>query len=265
MRTLAEITLPENERHAIEAAIAALPARAPVSEIVLFGSKARGDSAPDSDIDLLVLTERRLDAEEEHAIFQSLYDIGLRFDVVFGPLTVEAHSWRQGVHSVLPIHAEVEREGVRCLDSGPAEQSEAGTGSDPAGSSREVLVTQAVAAWMGMAAEALASAHADLVAGRPRSTVNRAYYAAFYAVSAVLLSRGRHFVKHAGVQAALHRDFIRPGLLAAEHGTAYDRMFKLRLIADYTVTEISADEAARTLAEAQAIVAEMHRLLAGAV
>lgn len=264
MRTLDEITLPENERRAIEAAAAALPARVPVSEIVLFGSKARGDSEPCSDIDLLVLTERRLDAGEERAVVQSLYDIGLRYDVVFGPLTIEARSWRQGLHSVLPIHAEVEHEGVRCLDTGAAEQSEAGAGSDPARPSREVLVTQAVAAWMGMAAEALASAHADLAAGRPRSTVNRAYYAAFYAVSAVLLSRGQHFVKHAGVQAALHRDLILPGLLAPEHGTAYDAMFKLRLIADYTVTEISADDAARTLAEAEAIIAEARRLLAGA-
>lgn len=262
MKTLDDIALPENERRAIEAAAAALPARVPVSDIVLFGSKARGDSVPDSDIDLLVLTDRRLDGAEERAVVAALFDIGRRFGVVFGPLTVEARSWRQGLHSVLPIHAEVEREGVRCLGGGMVSEQAQDKRANAAELPREVLVTQAVTAWMGMAAEALTSAHADLAAGRPRSTVNRAYYAAFYAVSAVLLSRGRHFVKHSGVQAALHRDLIVPGLLAPEHGTAYDAMFKLRLIADYTPTDIATNEATRTLAEAQSIVAEMHRLLA---
>ena len=96
----------------------------------------------------------------------------------------------------------------------------------------------------------------------PRSAINRAYYAAFYAVSAVLLGRGRHFVKHAGV---LHRptsrDLIHPGLLAPEHGKAYDDLFELRLIADYTVTGIDADQATRSLRQAEALVAEMRRLL----
>ena len=225
MKTLDEIALADNERHAIEAAAAALQAQLPISDIVLFGSKARGDSEPDSDIDLLVLTERRLDGEEERAVVQALFDIGLRFDVVFGPLTVEARSWRQGLHSVLPIHAEVEREGVRCIDPGHApKQANSSSQMNSAPMPREVLVKQAVNAWMTMAAEALA-ARADLAADRPRSTINRAYYAAFYAASAVLLSRGRHFVKHTGVQTALHRDLILPGLLAPEHGTAYDAMF----------------------------------------
>ena len=117
---------------------------------------------------------------------------------------------------------------------------------------------------MQMADEALASARADFDAQRYRSAINRAYYAAFYAVSAVLLSQGRHFVKHAGVQTALHRDLVHTGLLAPEHGNAYDDLFKLRLVADYTATGIDADQATRLLRQAEALVAEMRRLLAAA-
>jgi uncharacterized protein (UPF0332 family) len=51
------------------------------------------------------------------------------------------------------------------------------------------------------AGEALESARAEHAAGRDRFAMNRAYYACFYAASAVLLNEGRHFVKHAGVRA----------------------------------------------------------------
>jgi uncharacterized protein len=77
----------------------------------------------------------------------------------------------------------------------------------------------------------------------------------------VLLSQGRHFVKHAGVRTALHLDLVHTVLLASEHGKAYDKLFKLRLMADYTVTAIDADQAARSLHEAEAIVTEMRALL----
>lgn len=259
MRTLDDIVLAENERRAIKAAAEVLRSQLPVADIVLFGSKARGDSDPDSDIDLLVLTERRLDRQEEQAMGRSLFDIGLRFDVVFGPLTVDAREWQEGMHSVLPIHAEVEREGVRCLD-GPPSPAPA---SDSAAVPREVLVKQVVDEWLARGEEALASGRAELEACRFSFVINRAYYAAFYAASAVLLSRGKHFVKHRGVQTALHRDLVHAGLLAAKHGSAYDALYELRLLADYTVSGINAEQATLSLAQAEAIVAEMHRLVAG--
>jgi uncharacterized protein (UPF0332 family)/predicted nucleotidyltransferase len=266
MRTLDDVRLAAAERGAIEAAAEVLRARFPVTDIVLYGSKARGDSEPESDIDLLVLTSRPLDFEEQQRIWRDLHDISMRFDVLLSPLTVEARSWQEGVHSVLPIHTEVEREGVRYVDRAgepPPDRTPPHANEVPLSTpSREALVKHVVNEWMRMADEALASARADFSAGRRRSAINRAYYAAFYAVSAVLLSQGRHFVKHTGVRTALHRDLVRPGLLAAEHGQAYDELFELRLTADYTVTGIDADQAARSLREAEAILVEMRRLLA---
>jgi hypothetical protein len=265
MRTLDDVCLAPAERKAIEAAAAALRARFPVTDIVLYGSKARGDSEPESDIDLLVLTSRPLDDEEQERIWGDLHDISMRFDVLLTPLTVEARSWREGVHSVLPIHTEVEREGVRYVhradEPRPDRTPPLPDGVPSSAPSREALVKQVVQEWMTRAEEALASGRAELDAGRYSFTINRAYYAAFYAVSAILLSRGRHFVKHAGVRTALHRDLVHIGLLASEHGEAYDKLFKLRLMADYTVTGIDADQATRSLRQAEALVAEMRRLL----
>jgi uncharacterized protein (UPF0332 family) len=215
-----------------------------------------------------VLTSRPLDNEEQRRIWSDLHDIGLRFDVLLSPLTVDARSWREGIHSVLPIRTEVEREGVWYV--GRADEPLPDPGPPPAQEvpsstrSREALVKQVVDEWMTRAEEALASGRTELDAGRYSFTINRAYYAAFYAVSAALLSKGRHFVKHTGVQTALHRDLVHPELLAVEHGKAYDELFEIRLIADYTVTGIDADQARRSLSQAEAIVAEMRQLLGGA-
>ncbi|MGZ9082173.1 MAG: nucleotidyltransferase family protein [Rhodoplanes sp.] len=125
MRTLDEVPLTANERQAIEAAAATLRARFPVTDLVLYGSKARGDSDPESDIDLLVLTSRPLDVEEQSGMWSHLHEISMRFGVLLSPLTVDARSWREGVHSVLPI---TPRSSGRACGMSIAQASRAPTG-----------------------------------------------------------------------------------------------------------------------------------------
>ena len=42
------------------------------------------------------------------------------------------------------------------------------------------------------------------------AAASRAYYAAFYAVSALFALKERSFAKHSGVEAALHRELVHP-------------------------------------------------------
>ncbi len=56
------------------------------------------------------------------------------------------------------------------------------------------------------ATQALDSAQSEFQADRLDFAVNRAYYACFYAASAVMLQQGKQFVKHAGLRSAIHRD-----------------------------------------------------------
>lgn len=100
------------DRAAIREAVHRLRAALPVDEVVLFGSKCRGDADEESDIDLLVLTKRPSTRAERHAACDAVHSVQLGFDVVISLLIVSAEEWRSGPPSVLPIRREVEDEGV---------------------------------------------------------------------------------------------------------------------------------------------------------
>ncbi|HEY7301881.1 MAG TPA: nucleotidyltransferase domain-containing protein [Xanthobacteraceae bacterium] len=112
MRTLGQSALENHERTAIEAAARLLRERFAALEVVLFGSRARGEGDAESDLDLLVLTARPLDWRERQALIDALFEIELTYDVVLSPLIVMRDAWQHGPYSALPIHAEVERDGV---------------------------------------------------------------------------------------------------------------------------------------------------------
>ena len=112
MRTLDQIHLQPRDRAAIQDAARLLREKFPVTEVILFGSKCRGDDDPESDIDLLALTVRPLSMAERCTIVDALFPIQLRHDVVLSPLIVDAEEWKSGRISVLPIHDEVEEQGV---------------------------------------------------------------------------------------------------------------------------------------------------------
>ena len=63
--------------------------------------------------------------------------------------------------------------------------------------------------------------------------VNRLYYACFYAVSALLLTRGLSSAKHSGIRSLFHQNFVKPGLVDPELGQLYDRIFDNRQKGDY--------------------------------
>lgn len=112
MKQIGDVRLKDEDRRAIAEAVEVLQKSLPVAQVVLFGSKSRGDDDPESDIDLLVLTHRPVSRAERHAAVDALFDIQLRHDVVLSPLVVAAEEWRAGMLSALPIHDEVEEHGV---------------------------------------------------------------------------------------------------------------------------------------------------------
>jgi predicted nucleotidyltransferase len=114
MRTIDQAALDDKERAAVRAAARLLRERFAAVEVVLFGSRARGEGDAESDLDLLVLTARPLHWRERHALIDALFEVDITYDVVLSPLVVTREAWQHGPYTVLPIHAEVERDGVTC-------------------------------------------------------------------------------------------------------------------------------------------------------
>ncbi len=83
------------------------------------------------------------------------------------------------------------------------------------------------------AGRALATAQTALDVGDNDTAASRAYYAALYAVSAMLSLRGLTFKKHSAVESALHRELVHGGSLSTSVGTAYRSLVDLRNTGDY--------------------------------
>jgi predicted nucleotidyltransferase len=112
MRTVNQLPLAPRDRKAIEQAASELRKRLPIEELRLFGSKARGTDEAESDIDLLVLTSRPLSWRERGEMTDTLFNLELVHDVLFNVLALPAREWTEGPYIVLPIHDEIDRDGV---------------------------------------------------------------------------------------------------------------------------------------------------------
>jgi uncharacterized protein (UPF0332 family) len=105
------------------------------------------------------------------------------------------------------------------------------------------------------AREALAEASLLLDSGYANTGVNRLYYACFYAVSALLLTKGLTATSHSGLRTLFHQHVIRPGLLPLGQGPLYDRLFDQRQRSDYAdLVHFGVDEVRDWSVDARAFV-----------
>jgi uncharacterized protein (UPF0332 family) len=111
---------------------------------------------------------------------------------------------------------------------------------------------------IGAAQELATKGYYDFVA-------SRAYYAAFYAATALLLSEELEFGKHSGVIASIHQRFVKTGKLEAKHGKNLNWLFELRSVGDYGVTiHVSQEDASKAIeAAAEFLKAAMSLIQTG--
>ncbi len=128
----------------------------------------------------------------------------------------------------------------------------------------EPLNRQAVLIYLDGAREALRNAQYNLDGDFYGPAISRAYYAFFYAATALLLTLDITRSKHSGVLAAFREHFIKPGILAIEYSDAFGEAFQARNVTDYQMlgradadqARIIFESAKRFLARCEAFLAE---------
>lgn len=96
-------------------------------------------------------------------------------------------------------------------------------------------MTPEVVAYLERADASVGSAQHQLDAGMPEFATSRAYYAMFYAASAMLADRGLTMSRHSGVSGKFGELFAKTGELPVHLHRWLIEAFEARQVADYAV------------------------------
>ena len=113
MERCLNLKLKENEKKALFELKKTLLQKFPDIEIFIYGSKARGDFIEHSDIDLLILLNRKVKTLIEEEIIGIVYELELKYGVIFDVLIESKDLWQTPVSEEMPIHQNIKREGIR--------------------------------------------------------------------------------------------------------------------------------------------------------
>ncbi len=123
-------------------------------------------------------------------------------------------------------------------------------------------MNEAAKALMAKARESLASAKADLRAGRLNGASSRAYYAMFHAARAALEMRGiaTGGQRHGAIIGRFGRTFVKDGPLDPALGRALNKTLELRREGDYDLASPEPQDVRAAPQNAEVLVAAISKL-----
>jgi len=83
----------------------------PNAEVILYGSRARGDERTDSDWDILILTDYYVNLQIERKFRDKLYDLELETGEPFSVFAYSKNDW-QTKQRITPFYQNVTQEGI---------------------------------------------------------------------------------------------------------------------------------------------------------
>ncbi len=83
----------------------------PVRELIVFGSRARGEANPDSDLDVLVLVDWT-SPESESLVSHCAWEVGFEADIIIQSVVLTYQQAREGPEKSSLLMLAVEKEGV---------------------------------------------------------------------------------------------------------------------------------------------------------
>ncbi len=91
---------------------AAVLAIEPGAEVILYGSRARGEAEPDADWDILVLLDGDVNAERITRTRHQVYEVEWKTGEVLSTIVEGREEWDGPLSRGTPFRRNVEREGV---------------------------------------------------------------------------------------------------------------------------------------------------------
>jgi len=228
-----------------------------IAHVWLFGSKARGDSDAESDVDLLIVAHEG-DDELREEVGRIAYDLSLEHDVLLCEHVVNGWRFAQMRARREPLYRNISREGIDLWASEtiPTTVTEDRTPYD-VGTPDDYLQHR-----LRRSHEDLAWARGALERGEYRLALNQAYYAVFHLTAVVLANLDVVRRRHSGVESAFHEYLIKPGLIEPEYGRFYREARQWRENADYQFgVEFSEEKTLQVLEQAERTVARLDQFL----
>jgi predicted nucleotidyltransferase len=84
-----------------------------VRRIELFGSRARGDADPDSDMDVLLIVNDIISPELEDYVSECAWEAGFKYGIVIVPVVFTRDEWENGPERYSLLAEAIRAEGVR--------------------------------------------------------------------------------------------------------------------------------------------------------
>ncbi len=252
------------ERGALNSLVALLRKRYPkrVKQVILFGSRARGDATRESDFDVLVVTANG-GKKFEQELTDWMHAIGEehKLDVMSHAIS-EKELQTRGKQE--PFYRSVLSEGIDLLGAKPHRLSRGKPlvyRPPTKGFKMDESTRIQIGIRLERARQYLAEAQALVEKEMFPGAVSRAYYAVFMLTTAVLLTLDLVRAKHSGVEPAFSEYFIKPKLLEEEYKDIFERARKERELADYKFKEYSQEQAQEIIGDCERFIGRMEKYL----